>query len=216
MIKAVIFDFDGLIIDTESLWYEAFKEVMKDYNYDLPVHEFAICIGTKDDVLYSFLEDKLQRIINRDEVRNKTKNLVNEKVYSLLLREGVLEYLDEAKSLGLKVGLASSSSRKWVDAFLDQFNIRSYFQVIKTSNDVKKVKPDPELYIEALNALGVDSTEAIAFEDSKNGLEAAKGAGLRCVIVPNDVTSFLTFNGHSYRLQSMRELSLHELLHIIK
>jgi putative hydrolase of the HAD superfamily len=143
---------------------------------------------------------------------HKTHNLYEQKVHTLTLREGVIEYLQSAQKLGFKIGLASSSSKKWVEEFLRQFDIRSYFEVIKTSDDVHLVKPDPELYIQAISSLGVEATEAIAFEDSKNGLIAALGAGMKCVIVPNPVTILLEFKGHSFRLESMGEMGLEQVL----
>ncbi|EGL83229.1 Haloacid dehalogenase domain protein hydrolase [Caldalkalibacillus thermarum TA2.A1] len=131
------------------------------------------------------------------------------------LRPGVLAYLQEAKQLGLKVGLASSSSHQWVMEHLERYNIAHYFDSIHTADTVKQVKPHPELYEQAVNALGVSADEAVAFEDSLNGLKAAKSAGLYCVIVPNPTTAALPFEGFDLRLQSMEELSLQEVINRI-
>lgn len=212
MYKAIIFDFDGLIVDTESVWYDVTKEVMLDYGCDLQLENFAKYIGTTGGGLYDELNALSNRPIDRDVVREKTHQLYQQRMNDFTLREGVLDYLKAAKEAGLKIGLASSSDRKWIEDFLERFQIRDYFEVIKTADDVKKVKPDPELYLQALEALGVEPKDALCFEDSLNGLTAAVGAGLHCVIVPNPVTQYLDFTGHVHRLNSMSDVKFNELL----
>ena len=97
-------------------------------------------------------------------------------------------------------------------SFLEELQIRDYFEVIKTREDVEKVKPDPALYRVAIEGLGIDSSEAVVFEDSLNGLKAAIAAGLTCVVVPNDVTRNLPFENHHLRIESMKDKSLKEVL----
>lgn len=210
--KAVIFDFDGLIIDTESIWFEVYKKTVLDYGVELALEEFAKCIGTTDEVLYSYLQAHATRPFTREDIEAAAHELYKTKIDTLTLREGVEDYLKEAKELGLKIGLASSSSRAWVTNYLTKYAILDYFEIIKTKDDVSKVKPDPELYIQALEGLGVAPEEAIAFEDSVNGSSAAIKAGISCVIVPNPVTEQLAFTSYSYRLSSMKEMSLSSLL----
>lgn len=212
MIKAIIFDFDGLIIDTESVWFEAYKEVLVDYEIQLTLEKFSEVVGTHDDVLYSYIEENCSIPFERDSLESKVSVLVQEKLRDPVLRESVEDYLIFAKQAGLKIGLASSSSRAWVEGFLKQLNVYDYFEVIKTKEDVLDVKPDPELYLKAIDALGIDATEAIAFEDSLNGLLAARKAGLHCVIVPNSVTAHLGFEDYSLRLSSMAEKSLEDVI----
>ncbi|MEH7886884.1 HAD family hydrolase [Bacillus sp. JJ1609] len=210
--SAIIFDFDGLIIDTETAWYEAFKEAMNFYQADLPLSEFAKCIGTDDTALYGYIKEKLGESCNIDDIKKRAYSIHKIKMVEAKAREGVQEYLDEAKALGLKIGLASSSSREWVTHFLRELELLNYFEVIVTRDDVEKVKPAPELYIKALTDLRIDSKNAIAFEDSLNGLTAAVAAGLRCIIVPNPVTETLSFEKHVLRLKSMAEKSLVDVI----
>ncbi len=212
MIKAVVFDFDGLIIDTETAWYEAFQEVMAGYSVELPLEQFARCIGTDDTVLYEYFREHLGEIMNEDEVRLKADKIYKEKMKTPLVREGVKEYLEEAKELGLKIALASSSSRKWVTGYLRDLGLYDYFEVIQTRDDVEKVKPDPALYEKAIEALQVKPSKAIAFEDSVNGAKAAIAAGLNCVVVPNPVTKSLAFEMHHLRICSMGEKSLRDVV----
>lgn len=208
--KAVVFDFDGLIVDTESVWYEAFRQIFRKLDYDLTIDEFALCIGTSDDVLFDRLKKKVS--FTKESVLREAKSIYKDQLPALKLRDGVLEYLNTAKNLGFKIGLASSSNRIWVEGFLDRFDIKDYFDVIKTADDVAKIKPDPELYLAAIKELRAAPEETIAFEDSVNGLRAALDAGLNVVIVPNKVTGQLNFEGHRLRLNSMSDMTFEELL----
>ncbi len=216
MIKAIIFDFDGLIVDTESVWFDAYREVLLEYEFDLSLEKFSEVIGTHDDILYDYLKQNIKIPFERDLIESSVEKLVKTKLDEPALRENVEDYLITAKEAGLIIGLASSSSREWVEGFLKKLNIYEYFSVIKTREDVSNVKPNPELYCKAIEELGVTASEAIAFEDSLNGLIAAREAGLRCVIVPNSVTSHLAFENYSLRLSSMAEKSLTDVMnHIV-
>ncbi|MBE7119834.1 HAD family hydrolase [Bacillus cereus] len=214
--KAIIFDFDGLIVDTETIWFHSFRDAVREYGGELPLEEFAKCIGTTDEVLYAYLKEQLKEKYNEHVLKGKVTNLHKEKMKIPKARDGVKEYLEEAKELGLKIALASSSSREWVVRFLEELQIRDYFEVIKTREDVEKVKPDPALYRVAVEELGIELSEVVVFEDSLNGLRAAIAAGLKCVVVPNDVTRNLQFENHHLRIESMKEKSLKEVLQHIK
>ncbi len=208
--EAVVFDFDGLIVDTESVWYDVFCGIFRKLDYDLTIDEFALCIGTSDDVLFDRLKKKVS--FTKESVLREAKSIYKDQLPALKLRDGVLEYLNTAKNLGFKIGLASSSNRIWVEGFLDRFDIKDYFDVIKTADDVVKIKPDPELYLAAIKELRAAPEETIAFEDSVNGLRAALTAGLNVVIVPNKVTGQLNFEGYRLRLNSMSDMTFEELL----
>ncbi|MGG0758601.1 HAD family hydrolase [Bacillus paramycoides] len=214
--KAIIFDFDGLIVDTETIWFHSFRDAVREYGGELPLEEFAKCIGTTDEVLYAYLKEQLKEKFNEHALKEKVTTLHKEKMKIPKARDGVKEYLEEARELGLKIALASSSSKEWVVRFLEELQIREYFEVIKTREDVEKVKPDPALYRIAIEELGIELSEAVVFEDSLNGLKAAIAAGLKCVIVPNDVTRNLQFENHHFRIESMKEKSLKEVLQHIK
>lgn len=212
MIKAVIFDFDGLIIDTETIWYESFKEIMKqEHQHELSIKDYSTCIGTSSRVLYEFLQEAVPEM-EEERIKELTDACYMEKATRPDLRPGVLAYLKAAKKNGLKIGLASSSGREWVVGYLKKLEIFSYFETIVTRDDVEKVKPDPALYIKALQNLGIDGKEAIAFEDSLHGSNAAIAAGIHCIVVPNPVTSHMEFRDYHLRLSSMEEKELDALL----
>lgn len=125
---------------------------------------------------------------------------------------GVADALDAAREMGLRVGLASSSTRAWVVPQLRALGLLDRFDAIRTADDVRQVKPDPELYRSVLAALGVEPAHAVAVEDSPNGALAARRAGMRCVVVPNAVTLHLAFGEVDLRLGSLAELPLADLI----
>jgi beta-phosphoglucomutase-like phosphatase (HAD superfamily) len=128
------------------------------------------------------------------------------------LLPGVAEYIAGAKRRNLKLGVASSSSQRWVAGYLHQHGLADCFDCVKCSDDVEVVKPDPALYLAALAALEVLPHEAVAFEDSLNGMRAAKGAGLYCVVVPNKLMTERPFDMADLRLDSLATMPLEEVL----
>lgn len=214
MIQAIVFDCDGLIIDTEMPYYEAFREVYQGHGVDLPLETYVQCVGSSFDQFnpYDYLEECIGRPIRQREVEQAVEEKRDERIAQQSLLPGVHSYLQDAKRMGLKVGLASSSSFPWVESHLKNHRIFDYFDTIQTGDQVTEVKPNPELYRRALRQLGVEGKEAIALEDSSNGLQAAKAAGMHTVVVPNAVTANLTFEGYDVRLRSLAEMPLAELI----
>ncbi|AJY77020.1 HAD family hydrolase [Paenibacillus beijingensis] len=209
MTKAIIFDFDGTIIDTETAWYVAFREAYKKHEVDLSLEMYSGCIGTSLHKFnpYEYLMTDLNLPIDRDEFRKAVQLHHSQLMEVEEMRPGVLEYLQSAKQSGLKIGLASSSPLEWVEKYLKQLGIYDYFDCIRTADDVQNVKPDPELYLQTLKGLGVKADEAIAIEDSPNGAKAAEAAGIPCVLTPNSITKTLEFGNSLHRVESLRDLA---------
>ncbi len=215
MIKAVVFDFDGLIIDTEYALYESFCELLNMSPSEMPIKEYATYIGTDSGDLYEFIRTQSRHPVSIEELMKKSHALHKGKLEEPVSRDGVTEYLEDAKKSGLKIGLASSSNLKWVETFLGKLDLLHYFDSIQTADDVEKVKPDPALYQNVISRLGINPSEAIAFEDSLNGSKAAIAAGLNCVIVTNRITEHLAFEGFDLMLRSMKERNLSDVIDIV-
>lgn len=212
--KAVIFDFDGLILDTETTEFETFRYIFRTYGLELPFNVWKDCIGTDSSVFnpYRYLEQCLGRSVDLDAVREARKQKVAELTSNLQAFPGVEDNLIRAKQLNLRIGLASSSPYVWVSGYLQKLGLFDYFDCIRTADNVSRVKPDPELYLQALDCLGVKPSEAFAFEDSPNGALAAKRAGMYCVAVPNSLTDQLPFGEIDLRLKSMKDMTLDEVM----
>ncbi len=214
MIKAIVFDFDGTVIDTETAWYMAFREIYAQHGVDLTLEQYSQCIGTSLHSFnpYEYLVTDLHLPLELDELRNSVRRRHAALMEAEKVRPGVEEWLAAARKKGLGIGLASSSAAQWVERFLGQLGLRDYFACIRTADDVARVKPDPELYLQALSCLGVQPHEAIAVEDSPNGVKAAVTAGLQCVLVPNAITKYLRFDEVRHRADSLSDVNLDDLV----
>ncbi|MDR3577214.1 MAG: HAD family hydrolase [Anaerolineaceae bacterium] len=213
-IEGIVFDFDGLILDTETPVFQAWQEVFLPYGVELPLAEWSAAIGASlesfDPVTY--LKMKTGKIIDEEKIRAFHSRRSLELVSSQDVLPGVIQYLDNALEFGLKIGLASSSDRAWVMDHLTQFDLVHYFDVICTLEDVRQVKPNPELYQKAVASLGLMPGQAVAFEDAPNGILAAKRAGLYCVAVPNATTRPLDFSAADLVLESFCQMPLDKTL----
>lgn len=212
MIKAVVFDLDGTLVDTETCAYEAICDIYAEHGQELPLEKWSLAIGTHggfDECGY--LEEKIGRKLDREAFHKQFRDLHEERVVKMPLRPGVLDRLNEARELGLKIGLASSSQKWWIEKVTEIAGIRDYFEVICSADDVERVKPDPALYLLAVKGLGVDANEAIAIEDSMNGLRAAKAAGLFALVTPNPVTSHMDFTGADVIVRDLEQITFSEL-----
>jgi HAD superfamily hydrolase (TIGR01509 family) len=190
MLRAVIFDFDGLILDTEVPEYMSWCELYESYGQTLPLETWCLAVGTRNGFdPYAHLESLVLKPVDRAVVRLNIRARTKELLTQSAPLPGVIERLDEARSLGLGVAIASSSDHADVYPHLERHGIVPGIQaVVCAATDGLAAKPDPALYLEALRLLDVAAHEAIAFEDSRNGVTAAKVAGIACVAVPNEIT----------------------------
>ena len=214
MIRAIVFDFDGLILDTEISAYQTWQEIYAEYDCELPFETWATCIGGSPQLFDPcvYLEEQIGRAVPREEMRQRRRQRHLELILAQSPLPGVEAYLQDARRLGLRIGLASSSPHSWVDTHLVRLGILDYFDSIQCFDDVTNTKPDPELYLAVLNALHVRGDETIALEDSPNGVRAAQRAGIFCVAVPNPVTNQLPLEHADMRLESLADMPLEELL----
>ena len=214
MIRALIFDFDGLMVDTEVPAFQSWQEIYQAHGYELSLDDWALCLGTSHDEFdpLTDLAGKLGRPVNRQEIetlRQSRKGVLAAEQEAL---PGVVAYLSDALLLGLKIGLASSSPHRWVEDHLQRLGLFAYFDTIKCAEDVLRVKPDPALYLAVLAALDVRANEAIVLEDSPNGVRAANRAGIFCIAVPNALSSLLVLDHADLRVTSLADVPLAALI----
>lgn len=215
--QGLIFDFDGLIVDTELASFQTWQEVYREHGCSLPLTTYAQCIGSPGAFdTHAHLESQLGRPLDRIAIKTRRRQRYVEMTQGQGVLPGIREYLTEAKQRGLKLAVASSSHREWVAGHLTRFGLDGYFDALRCADDAKRVKPDPELYQLALAALELSPEHAIAFEDSPHGVTAAKRAGLVCVAVPNAVTCQLPLDHADLCLTSFTDLSLGQLLTQVK
>lgn len=216
MIRALVFDFDGLIVDTESPDYDSWREIYEAHGCGLPLDEWCGNIGRGAAevkfVPFDHLQAQVTRALDHSEVRAQRRKRYLAMIDAQPILPGVADTIADAKRLGLKLAVASSSDCAWVTGHLTRLNLIQHFEVIRCADDVANTKPHPELYLAAVAALGVAPHEAIALEDSSHGLTAAKAAGLYAVAIPNPMTHRLPLEHADMRLNSLADLPLQSLL----
>jgi len=207
--RAIIFDFDGVIVDSETTWFRAWHEAFASHGHELRPETYTACIGTIG------LEpvDELRALTGLD---LSTELLaIDERAWELTRKlpmlpgiAGLLEEIDEAR---LPRAIASSSDRQWVGDLLEHL-AQGWAHVAYGDGDGERAKPDPALYLEALDAIGMPARDVLALEDSPNGILAAKAAGLFCVAVPCSMTVSLDLSRADTELPSLAGISLEALL----
>jgi HAD superfamily hydrolase (TIGR01509 family) len=212
-VRALLFDFDGLIVDTESPSLAAWQHAYAQHGQELSLEDWSGAIGTVGGFdAFAQLESLVGSPLEGDVLRARNEHELM-LVEAEQLRPGVSEYLADAERLGLRKAIVSSASRSWIDGHLRRFERAYGWDAIVTADgDRTRAKPAPTLYLEALAALIVDAADAIAFEDSPNGVRAAKAAGIYCVGVPNPVTAGLGLDEADLVVDSLSTLPLAALL----
>jgi HAD superfamily hydrolase (TIGR01509 family) len=213
VIASIILDFDGLIVDTETPIFDAWLAAYGRHGQPLGLDEWQHALGTHGgfDPL-AHLDALVGGALDRERVALEVKTATARACEGQPLLPGVEALLREAQALGLGRAVASSSSCGWVDGWLRRHAIRELLDVVVARDDVRKVKPDPELFLLAASRLGSDPRACVVFEDSPNGMRAALAAGMRCVAVPNALTRPLARPPVDLVLDSLAERPLAEIL----
>ncbi len=214
MIKGLIFDFDGLIVDTETPDYATWEEVFQSYQGHMPQEIWLAYTGMYWNIpeLMDKLEEAAGRKLDRDAVWQHREALYRQKVQQEVARPGVEAYLNAAARMGLRTAIASSSDWPWISEHLGRIGLVERFETICTADDVERVKPHPDLFLLAAERLNLQPGETIVFEDSVNGVHAAKMAGCHAVAVPNEATRSLDFSEADLVILSMEDMPLEELV----
>ncbi len=216
MLKALIFDFDGLILDTETPEVFVWESIYREHGFELPVHEWEKTIGgygisTFDAAEHLSLlsQGRLDAVSMRSRYRREADQLI----HASPIMPGVLEMIHQAREVGMKIAIGSSSPHSWVDTHAKRLGIFNLFNHIICQDDVPpgRTKPNPDIYLKVLERLRVQASEAIVFEDSLNGVEAARRAGIFVVAVPNPLTAKMGVHG-DMTVSSLANLCLRDLM----
>jgi HAD superfamily hydrolase (TIGR01509 family) len=214
-IRGLLFDFDGLLVDTETPSRLVWEELYREHGHELPQDQWATLVGTIGAPFDPFghLEELVGRPLNEQAFTTRRRAREYELADLEELRPGVEEYFAEAERLGLRTAVVSSSDDEWIARHLGRLgHLEGLDTIVAANGDTQRAKPRPDLYLEALDRLELEPTEAIAFEDSPNGVTAAKAAGLICVAVPNPITATLALDDADLVLDSLTDIPLAQLL----
>jgi HAD superfamily hydrolase (TIGR01509 family) len=213
-IRAFLFDFDGLILDTESAALSAWQNVYREHGRELPLEQWATNVGSRDSFdPMAHLEALIGAALEHDPIHERRRAHELTLLEAEELRPGIAEYLAEAERRGLKRAIVSSSSQRWIHMHLARLERTvGWDAIVAADDDASRAKPRPDLYLEALDVLGVAAAEAVAFEDSLNGIRAAQAAGIFCVAVPNAVTRTYALDQADLFVESLAQLPPGDLL----
>ena len=215
MIKALIFDFDGLIMDTESPEVDGWKGIYAEYGLEFPlqvwIHEVVGSTAAAFDPA-AYLAARLGRNLDLPTLHNRAHLYRLEKLSKSSALPGVIDYMKAARRLDLQLAVASNSGHAWVEGYLRQLGLLEDFEAIICREDVRHIKPDPDSFLTVLDVLKLRADETLVFEDSPNGVQAARLAGMRVVAVPNPITAHATIEGANRVLACLTDLPLDVLL----
>lgn len=215
MIKALVFDLDGTIIDTEKILFEAYREsFLQQYNFHLTLDLWAQYVGATGtpQKVSKYAEEKMGIEVDSDKVIKMGREIFQSLIGKEEPLPGVIDMLEAGKKANLHIGLATNSDSKWANHFLDALQINAYFDNVFTVNDISAPKPDPEIYTKSVNHFQISPEEAIAFEDSVVGSLAAKQANLYTIAIPSTLTKNARFDHVDMKIDSMASLDLKTLI----
>lgn len=212
-IDALIFDCDGLLVDSETPDYEAWRQIYAEHGTELRPERWATGLGTRNVFdPHAELEQLVGRSLDRAGLLHDARARYETIFETQKLLPGVRELIADARASGLRTALASSSDRSWIDRILTRYDLGGAFECVYTRDDVARVKPAPDLFLGAAACLGVPPERCLVLEDSPNGMRAAAAAGMRCVAVPLALLAEFELPPVALRLSSLADLRLPELL----
>jgi HAD superfamily hydrolase (TIGR01509 family) len=184
MIKTVIFDMDGVIVNTEPIHNQAYKEQFKQLGIEVSPEMYATFMGKSTQNVFQKLKEDFQLNQTITELIDVKRALFTKAFYldnELTLLDGVEDLIKNLVTNGMQLILASSSSKETINSVFTRFNLHSYFDFIVSGEDFVKSKPDPSIFIHAAKLSGGSKDECIVIEDSTNGILASKLAGIYCI-----------------------------------
>lgn len=206
--RALLYDFDGLIVDTEWPIYQAWLKTFQDHGHALPLEVFNQCIGTDFETWSpkTHLESLTGAPIEWSSLDDARQASIEKNLEGAQAMTGIPEAVEWGRKSGFLMGVVSSSSHRWVDGWLSKIDLLDHFDITVCRDDAPRIKPAPDLYLEAAQRLRIDPASCLVIEDSVNGIKAAKAAGMANVAIPNRVTSCCDFSLADHLIGSAREL----------
>lgn len=206
-IKAVIFDFDGTILDTESTQFASVRDEFVRHGHEYVLDDFLHTIGRADQRHWSeVLQELTGPLDNIGEVRDRRLKAHHRMIDETPIREGVEALMDRADATRVPLAVASSSPSSWVEGHLSARGLMHRFVTVSTRDHVARAKPWPDVFLHAAQQLSLAPEQCLVIEDSANGVAGAKAAGMACVAVPNPITASSDLSQADLVLDSLADL----------
>ena len=208
-LKALIFDMDGVIIDSEPIHFRAFRQFFQSIGIEYTPQENALYLGRRDIEISAILIEKFNLSYTPEELTEKKETIFAELIrQEALPRPGLMDTLEEATGLNLPIAVASSATMPSIKLIVDALKIGRYFHNLSSGDEVKSGKPAPDVFLLAASRMQVHPSNCLVIEDTEAGVEAAKRAGMRVVAIPCEATRHQTHDEADMRVGSLSELKL--------
>ncbi|MFH1587515.1 MAG: HAD family phosphatase [Candidatus Diapherotrites archaeon] len=212
-IKAVIFDFDGVIADTDSMWHGSIAEFMGKRNIELTEEDYENIVGKTFSNKFQILKEKYGLDGDYDEFHNNTHIAATKKIAGELpLNPGVKELINSLEEMGIILAIASANSKKNIHLITDKFNLTDKFSVMVDIHDVTEHKPSPAVYLKTAEKLGIAPNECVAVEDTQLGVESAKNAEMKAIAVPGKFSKGQDFSRADLMVESLEEIDVEKII----
>lgn len=206
--KAIIFDMDGVIIDSEPLHFELERELLEELGGKITEKEHNNFVGTTDYHMWDTFKKQFNIELPVEEIINIKRERFNQNIHRIKLVDNFEDFIIKVYDAGYSLGLASSNNKKTVDLIIERFNLNKYLKVAMSGEEVKKGKPDPEIFLTTANKLNVLPSHCIVIEDARNGVIAAKSAGMKCVGLQNPGSGNQDLSKADLIIKNFNELDL--------
>jgi putative hydrolase of the HAD superfamily len=209
---AIVFDFDGTMVDTETAEFEAVRLVYADYGLELAPDAWIEAAGTMWDASWvDDLHTATAGVADAHEARGRKRDYIRELHATTVLRPGLIELLDEIRGAGIPMGIASNSASDWIESQVERLEIAHYFSAFVTIDRVERGKPFPDPYLDAVALLDASPSDSVAFEDSEAGTQSAVSAGLFVVAAPAPMTVTHDLSAAHLRIDTFEGFTLSDV-----
>lgn len=217
MLKAVIFDMDGVIIDSEPMHFKVDKRLLSNFGLEVDNHFLSQYVGVSNPEMFADIKEKFNIKYSIDELLDLKQNFLLEALNETKLDavSGVRELIIDLASNNVLLAIASSSPRIFIEAVIKKLDLEQYFKVVVSGEELEKSKPAPDIFIKAASLLGVGRDECIVIEDAATGVEAAFAAGIKCVGYKNPNSGNQNLSKASVIVDDMRKLNYISLCNIL-
>ncbi|WP_352404768.1 HAD family hydrolase [Sporanaerobacter acetigenes] len=183
--KGIIFDMDGVIVDSEPLHFKLEKEILEEFGGAIDRKEHESFVGTTDYKMWGIFKERFNLEPSIEELVELKKKRFQQNIDKIQLMDNILDFIKFLQYKGYILALASSNNKKTVDLIVDNFKLDKYFKVIISGEEVLNGKPDPEIFLKAASAMNLKPEDCLVIEDATNGIIAAKAAGMKCIAIRN-------------------------------
>jgi HAD superfamily hydrolase (TIGR01509 family) len=207
-LKAIIFDMDGVIIDSEPLHFKLEKELLEELGGKINKKEHEAFVGTTDYYMWKTFKGKFNLKYSVEEMIKIKKERFIENIHKIELVDNFYEFMLKMYEEGFLMGLASSNNKNAVDAIVKKFQLDKYLKFIISGEEVSKGKPNPEIFLTAAKKMNVKPSECLVIEDATNGITAAKSAGMKCIGLKSSNSGNQDLSKADLVINNFNELSL--------